>query len=127
VIDAGWRGFMARRRTATLATLSTRGQPRLVPICFVVAELGGEDPRTTVWSPLDAKPKQSADVRQLARVRDIAARPEVTVLFERWSEDWSPWRGFAHRMARLVEPIDAAEPHRQPWMRSGQVRTRDQH
>jgi PPOX class probable F420-dependent enzyme len=134
VIDAGWRGFMASRRTATLATLSTRGQPRLVPICFVIAEPGGEDPRTTVWSPLDAKPKQKADVRRLARVRDIVARPEVTLLFERWSEDWSRLAWLRARgLARLVEPIDAAEPHRRavdalrakyPQYRDQQLETR---
>jgi PPOX class probable F420-dependent enzyme len=112
IIDAAWLAFMSSRRTATLATLPLHGQPRLVPICFVIAEPAEAGPRTVVWSPLDLKPKQDADVRRLARVRDIAARPEVTLLFERWSEDWSQlaWlrvRGFA----TLVEPVDDAGPH----------------
>ena len=42
-----------------------------------------------MWSPLDEKPKTTDDVRALARVRDIEARPEVALLVERWSEDWA--------------------------------------
>jgi PPOX class probable F420-dependent enzyme len=61
--------------------------------------------RGVVWSPLDEKPKAVDDVRALARVRDISARPEVTLLVDRWSEDWSElaWLRVAGT-ARLVEP-----------------------
>jgi PPOX class probable F420-dependent enzyme len=105
--------FINERRTATLATVSGSGRPRLVPICFVAE--GPIDPEQPIvlWSPLDDKPKQSDDVRRLARVRDIAARPEVMLLFERWSEDWSQlaWlRARGH--ARIVGPRDDVEGHR---------------
>jgi PPOX class probable F420-dependent enzyme len=53
-----------------------------VPICFVIV-------RERLYTPLDDKPKASRDPLALARVRDIRARPEVTVLVDRWSEDWS--------------------------------------
>jgi PPOX class probable F420-dependent enzyme len=112
-IDVGSPAFISERRTATLATISPSGRPRLVPICFVIEEHAMDVPRIHVWSPLDAKPKRSGDVRHLARVRDIAARPQVTLLFERWSEDWSrlAWSR-ADGLATLVEPTDDGEAHR---------------
>ena len=74
VLSAGDRALLDLARTATLATLDPDGRPRLVPICYVV------DAAAIVWSPLDEKPKTAGDVRSLARVRDIRARPEVALL-----------------------------------------------
>jgi PPOX class probable F420-dependent enzyme len=42
-----------------------------------------------IWSPIDEKPKHASDPRELARIRDIGRDPRVTVLVDRWSEDWS--------------------------------------
>src|ERR1700754_4325073 len=70
-------------RTATLATIDGHGRPRLVPMCYVIDDAG------MVWSALDEKPKHVADTHSLARVRDLVARPEVGILVDRWSEDWS--------------------------------------
>ena len=110
MLDAQQREFASGRRTATLATLAKSGQPRLVPICFVIAD--GEDPPTILYSPLDEKPKRGDDVRMLARVRDILARPEVTLLFDRWSEDWSRLAWLRARgTAALLEPDEDAEDH----------------
>jgi PPOX class probable F420-dependent enzyme len=91
------RALLAEARRATLATIDPRGRARLVPICFVV---DGD----VLWSPLDEKPKAVADVRTLARVRDITERPEVTVLVDRWAEDWDElgWVRL-HGSAQLVE------------------------
>jgi PPOX class probable F420-dependent enzyme len=92
------RGFVESARTAILATTTPGGRPRLVPICFVLA---GD----RLLSPLDEKPKRVDDVRDLARVRDIAARPRVSLLVHRWDEDWSRL-GWVRLLgdARLVEP-----------------------
>ena len=107
MLDAAQQQFVETRRTATLVTLSDRGRARPVPICFVLVEPDVEDGSTLLYSPLDEKPKHSGDVRDLARVRDIAARPEVTLLFEHWSEDWSQLAWLRARgRARLVEPGD---------------------
>ena len=76
------RRLLTEARSASLATISPAGLPRLVPICFVVID-------DAIWSPLDDKPKAVTDVRRLARVRDILDRPDVTLLVDRWSEDWS--------------------------------------
>ena len=98
ILSGGQRDLLATARRATLATIDPRGRPRLVPICFVVVDDGG---RTVLVSPLDEKPKAGADPLDLARVRDIAARPDVTVLVDRWSEDWTElaWLRCAGRAA----------------------------
>ena len=112
MIDADRLAFIEGRRTATLATLSTSGQPRLVPICFVLADPIPGTTSTVLYSPLDEKPKRSADVRALARVRDIGERPRVTVLFERWDEDWSHLAWLRARgTASIVEPYDDPSTH----------------
>jgi PPOX class probable F420-dependent enzyme len=107
VLDDSWRAFIEGRRTATLATISRTGQPRLVPICFVLGEEVPEGAHVVLYSPLDEKPKRATDVHDLARVRDIAERPTVTILFERWDEDWSrlAWLRATGR-ASIIEPLE---------------------
>lgn len=97
VLTPADRQFLGAARTATLATIAPDGRPRLVPVCFVVID-------DVVWSPLDEKPKQVSDPRALARVRDIERDPRVTLLVDRWSEDWSKleWLRIAGR-AELAE------------------------
>jgi PPOX class probable F420-dependent enzyme len=75
-------------RTATLATIRPDGRPRLVPVCFVVADAAGQRGGLVVHSPIDEKPKRSADPYHLARVADILERPRVELLVDRWDEDW---------------------------------------
>jgi len=92
-------------RRGVLATSAADGRARLVPITFAVAPWTDVSGRTLLYSALDEKPKSVADPRQLARVRDIAARPRVAVLVDRWSEDWSElaWLRLEGEAA-LVEP-----------------------
>ena len=94
--------MLAITRRATLATIASDGRPRLVPICFVAID-------DVVWSPLDEKPKSVADPRRLARVRDIERDPRVTLLVDRWSEDWSElgWLRLDGQ-AELVDGVDPA-------------------
>jgi PPOX class probable F420-dependent enzyme len=97
--------FLAAARTAVLATIDDGGVPRLVPICFVVTV----SPRLVLHSPLDEKPKRVADPHDLVRVRDILERPEVALLIDRWSEDWTRLGWLRLRgLADLVEPHDAS-------------------
>lgn len=97
--------FLADARTAVLATLDGARQPRLVPICFVavVAATG-----LRLYSPIDEKPKMSDDPLALGRVRDIRDEPEVHLLVDRWSEDWSRlgWLRLDGR-ADILAPGDA--------------------
>jgi len=101
--------FLADARRATLATIDPDGLPRLVPICLVLAP-GEAAAAPVLYTPLDEKPKTVADPRALARVRDILVRPDVTVLIDRWSEDWTElaWLRVAGQAA-LLEP-DAIPP-----------------
>ena len=99
------RALLVAARTATLATIDADGLPRLVPVCFVL-----EAGTARLWIALDEKRKQASDPRELARVRDIAARSDVALLVERWSEDWSELAWLrVHGRAALVEPADVAD------------------
>ena len=102
ILSAGDRALLDAARTATLATLDADGRPRLVPICLVV-----EATADVIWSPLDEKPKTIDDPHGLARVRDILARPQVDLLVQRWSEDWTElaWLRLAGG-AVLAEPAE---------------------
>ncbi|MEX1296052.1 MAG: TIGR03668 family PPOX class F420-dependent oxidoreductase [Candidatus Limnocylindrales bacterium] len=113
MLDPDRRAFIEGRRTATLATISKAGLPRLVPICFVLADEVSGSALPVLYSPLDEKPKRSADVHDLARVRDIIDRPMATLLFERWDEDWTrlAWVR-ATGTASIVEPGERPTAHR---------------
>ncbi len=104
VLSDAERGFLAAARRAVLATTTANGKARLVPICFVVVDAAREA-LAVIYSPLDEKPKAAADPRALARVRDLLARPDVTLLVDRWDEDWTrlAWLRCDGR-AELVEP-----------------------
>lgn len=108
VLGQAQRRFLDERRTAVMATRAPEGRARLVPICFVTAPDVDERGRAILYSPIDEKPKQSAEPRDLARVRDILVLPEVTLLAEHWSEDWSElgWLR-AYGVGEVLEP----EPH----------------
>ena len=106
ILSGAERQFVAEARTGTLASIDPRGRPRLVPICFVVVD---EDEATVVYTPLDDKPKRSSDPLRLARVRDIAARPAVELLVDRWSEDWSRLGWL--RLSGEATLVDAGDVH----------------
>lgn len=102
VLSPTERAFLERARRAVLVTIAPDGRPRPVPVCFVV------DPgRPIVYSPLDEKPKTVDDPLQLARVQDLLADPRVSILVDRWDEDWSrlAWLR-AHGRASVMQPGD---------------------
>lgn len=105
------RRFVATAKRAVLATTDESGRPRPVPIAFVVAS-GSNGDRLTLYTPIDEKPKRTADPLALARVRDLKARPSATVLVDRWSEDWADlaWVRLACR-GTVVEPADGPDDH----------------
>lgn len=106
------QAFVTASRRAVLATIRPDGDPRLVPICFVLAEAADDVGRAVLYSPLDEKPKMSVDPRNLGRVRDLLARPSATVLVDRWSEDWTQlaWIRLSGRAVLLEpEPTEPAE------------------
>ncbi|MFL5646383.1 MAG: TIGR03668 family PPOX class F420-dependent oxidoreductase [Chloroflexota bacterium] len=94
------RRFLEARRRVVLVTLAPDGRPRPIPICFTLG-----DDEAVLYTPLDDKPKATDDPLALARVRDISADPRVSVLADRWDEDWTrlAWLR-AEGRAGLLEP-----------------------
>jgi len=77
---AAWHlDLIAELRVARLATVTNRGEPRLVPVCYALVE--GE-----FSIPVDEKPKRAGE---LARVANIRANPAVSLLFDRYDDDWT--------------------------------------
>jgi PPOX class probable F420-dependent enzyme len=73
--------FVADARVGRLATVDGHGRPHAIPICFAFVE-------ETLISPLDEK-AQTVGPRALRRVRNIEANPYITVIVDRYVEDWS--------------------------------------
>lgn len=72
--------FVRAARVAHLATADGAGQPHVIPICFV---LDGEE----ILSPIDEKPKQNPP-RGLKRLRNIEENSRVSLVIDRYDENW---------------------------------------
>lgn len=66
---------------ARLGTVTPGGAPHLVPVVFAVAA-----DRDVVYTAVDAKPKTT---RRLRRLANIDANPRVSLLVDRYSDDWT--------------------------------------
>ena len=71
--------FIQHQRVAHLATADAAGRPHVVPVCF--AYLDGR-----IYVAIDEKPKRSL---RLQRLRNIEENPQVSLVFDRYVEDWS--------------------------------------
>ena len=94
--------FLVRQRVARLATADAAGRPHAVPVCFAYSP-------GALYIALDEKPKDVPPDR-LKRVRNILENPNVTLVADRYAEDWGR---LAFVMVRggagLLEP--GAEEH----------------
>ena len=89
--------LLERWPVARLATLAPDGRPHLVPVVF--ARHDGH-----LWSPVDAKPKGS---HELARVRNVRARPQVCLLLDHYDAAWRHlWWLRVDGRAAVVEGLD---------------------
>jgi PPOX class probable F420-dependent enzyme len=66
-------------RRAVMTTIDPHGAPHAVPVIFAVHE--GD-----LVTPIDRKPKTG---RTLGRRRNLEQDPRVTLLADRWSEEWT--------------------------------------
>ena len=73
--------FLARMRVARLATADAAGHPHVIPIVFATDS-------QRLYTPVDAKPKR-ATPRELKRVRNLLANPEVAVVVDEYDDDWT--------------------------------------
>ena len=80
MLSARERHFIDTRRVAHLATADSQAVPQVVPVCFGLAE-------EALYITIDQKPKREGG-RPLKRLRNIAENPRVSVVFDRYDEDW---------------------------------------
>lgn len=71
--------MLTEERRAVMTTVRRDGSPHAVPVVF--AKIGDE-----VVSPIDHKPKSGV---VMARVRNLARDPRVTLLIDHWDEEWT--------------------------------------
>ncbi len=81
VLNPREKEFLSVGRVAHLATTDARGHPLVVPICYAVED-------ADVYSSIDAKPKRIAPLL-LERVRNIRENSYVSMVVDRYEEDWS--------------------------------------
>ena len=71
--------FIQHQRVAHLATADSAGRPHVVPVCFAYRD-------GRIYIAIDEKPKRSL---RLKRLRNIEENPQVSLVFDRYDEDWS--------------------------------------
>ncbi len=74
------RRFVDGQRIGHLATADGSGAPHVVPVCFGLAE-------DRLYITIDRKPKRDRG-QPLKRLGNIAANPQVAIVFDRYDEDW---------------------------------------
>jgi PPOX class probable F420-dependent enzyme len=96
------RRLFADAPVARLATVDSQARPHLVPVVFAVRG-------SRVVFAIDHKPKDS---RNLKRLNNIRHNPRVSLLVDRYDDDWSRlWWVRADGAASIhSEPAEMAEP-----------------
>ena len=80
-ISTALEQFIERARVARLATIDSEFKPHLVPVVFV---FDGNH----FFIPLDEK-RKTAKPEKLKRIRNIQDNPNVALLIDEYSEDWT--------------------------------------
>ncbi|CAN5680651.1 TIGR03668 family PPOX class F420-dependent oxidoreductase [soil metagenome] len=93
------RAIAASARRAALSTSDRLGRPHTVPVGFAL--LRGE-----VVTAVDQKPKRGG--KELARVANLRADPRVTMMMDRWDEDWRQLGWVMIRGIARLEPPGTA-------------------
>jgi coenzyme F420-0:L-glutamate ligase/coenzyme F420-1:gamma-L-glutamate ligase len=88
VLTDGERRFLQELRYAVLATTAPDGRARLVPVCYALSDEVDSVGRPILYTPIDEKQKKTDNPHDVARVRDLLVLPELTLVFDRWDEDW---------------------------------------
>ncbi len=70
---------LTEARSAILGTVDRAGRPHLVPIVFVYRN-------GRLYTAVDRKPKSTS---RLKRLRNIETNPGVSVLLDRYDDDWT--------------------------------------
>lgn len=103
-IEENTRAFIRDHRVAHLGTASLEARPTVVPICYV---FDGQ----CMYSSLDEKLK-SVGARLLARVRNIEANPQISLVIDDYSEDWSKLAYvLISGVADVIDPGEGGDEH----------------
>lgn len=81
IIPPAVEEFIERARFARLATIDSEFKPHLVPVVFV---FDGNH----FFIPVDEK-RKTAKPEKLKRIRNIQHNPNVALLIDEYSEDWT--------------------------------------
>jgi PPOX class probable F420-dependent enzyme len=96
--------FVQTQRVGRLATAGRDGRPHVVPVCYACDG-------SSLYIALDAKPKRVAPAR-LKRVRNLLDNPQVALVIDRYSEDWSALAYLLIQGAAVLLPPGDAEHER---------------
>ena len=75
------KDIISSQRIGRLATVDEIGKPLVLPICFAL--LGNN-----IYTPIDKKPKR-VPADNLRRLKNISVNPNVSIVFDKYYEDWS--------------------------------------
>jgi PPOX class probable F420-dependent enzyme len=81
MLSSDERQFLNAQRVGHLASVDEQAIPHVVPVCFAVSG-------SSLYSSVDDKPKR-APRRPLKRLRNIESNPNVSVVVDRYDEDWT--------------------------------------
>ena len=88
--------LLAHAPVGRLATADATGVPHVIPVCYAVMD-------GAIYSVLDQKPKR-ASLTRLRRVRNILANPRVSLVVDRYEENWERlWYILISGHAELLE------------------------
>ena len=73
--------FIQSQKIARMATVDKSGKPLVLPICYAYDG-------NCIYTPIDKKPKRVAPM-ELKRIKNIVINPNVSVLIDRYYEDWT--------------------------------------
>ena len=79
-LDQKTMTLIKRAKVARLATVDQKSHPYVVPVVFVFHE-------NSFFIPLDDKVK-TVNARKLKRVKNIEKNPNVTLLIDKYQNDW---------------------------------------
>lgn len=81
-LDDASRALLDSARVAHLATADQYSRPHVVPIVFALVA-------DRIYFALDRKPKREDDWHMLRRVRNIETNGRVSIVVDRYDEDWT--------------------------------------
>ena len=97
------RAKLDAAQVARLGTVDSDQEPHLVPICFAFDG-------SVFYTAIDRKPKR-VQADQLARLKNINTSPQVALLVDEYSDDWTRlWCVLVRGRAELIS--DSAECER---------------